>query len=436
MPKLARELSSVEVRRLAHPGTGGNVCYAVGGVSGLLLQVTPSGGRTWLLRTMVGGKRREIGLGGFPSVTLAQARERARAAHDDIRRGIDPVEQRKAARAALTAARLRGLTFAAAVDKFLASKLDEFRSEKHKYQWRQSLDSFAAPAIGDMLVDDIGVSDVQRALEPIWTTKTETAARLRGRIEAVLAWATVAGHRSGDNPARWKGNLDAILPKPSKVTAIENHPALALADAGRWFAALRLRDGISARALEFVALTACRSGEARGTTWGEFDLAAAVWTIPGTRMKAGREHRVPLTPEALALIKAAPRRADSDLVFAAPRGGPLSDMALTSVMRKLHAADQERAQALGGADPGGFLDRSSGRPAVPHGLRSTFRDWAAELTDYPRDMAEIALAHTVGSDVERSYRRGDMIEKRRQMMAAWGRFLRDETLPKVVGLRA
>lgn len=426
MPKQARELSALEVRRLEHSGGRGNECHAVGGVAGLMLQVTPGGGRSWVLRTVVGGKRREIGLGGFPTVPLAEARERARAALGDIRRGIDPVEQRKAARAALAAARLRGLTFATAVDRFLASKLDEFSNAKHRYQWRATLDTYAAPAIGTMLVDQIQVADVLRALQPIWGTRTETAARLRGRIESVLAWATVAGHRSGDNPARWKGNLDALLPKPGKVASAGNQPALALADAARWFAALGAREGISARALEFVALTACRSGEARGATWGEFDLAAGIWTIPGPRMKAGREHRVALTSEAVALIKAVPRRIDSDIVFAAPRGGMLSDMALAAVMRKLHAADQERAQALGGDDPGGFLDRTSGRPAVPHGLRSTFRDWAAELTDYPRDMAEIALAHTVGSDVERSYRRGDMIEKRRQMMADWGRFLRGE----------
>jgi len=423
MPKKAKELSATEVKRLAHPGDGrGNLLIAVGGVAGLALQLTPQEGRSWLLRASVAGKRREIGLGGFPDVTLAQARERAREARDAIRRGVDPVEERKASRAALAAAQKRGLTFKAAVNRYLAAKLEEFRSAKHRYQWRQSLDSYAAPALGDMLVSDITVSDVQRALEPIWSDKTETAVRLRGRIEAVLAWATVAGHRAGDNPARWKGNLDAILPKPGKVTKADNHPALRLDDAARWFTALRKRDGMSARALEFVALTACRSGEVRGAAWDEIDLDAMLWTVPGGRMKAGKEHRVPLTGEAVALLKALPRL-DGGLVFTAPRGGMLSDMALTSVMRKIHAADDE-----------GFSDRASGRPAVPHGLRSTFRDWAAERTEYPREMAEISLAHTVGSDVERAYRRGDMVERRRAMMAAWGRFLRGETAPKVVSL--
>ena len=428
MPRKAKELSATEVKRLAHPGDGrGNIMFAVGGVSGLALQVTPQEGRSWVLRASLAGKRREIGLGGYPDVTLAQARERAREARDAIRRGVDPVEERKAARAALAAAQKRGLTFAAAVDKFLAAKLDEFRNAKHRAQWRASLDAYAAPALGDMLVSDIAVSDVQRALEPIWASKTETATRLRGRIEAVLAWATVAGHRTGDNPARWKGNLDAILPKPSKVAKADNHPALQLDDAARWFAALRERDGVSARALEFAAITACRSGEVRGAAWSEFDLEAGLWTIPAARMKASREHRVPLTAEAVALLKALPRLEGSPFAFPAARGGMLSDMALTSVMRKLHAADVE-------AERGGFLDRSSGRPAVPHGLRSTFRDWCAERTEFPREMAEIALAHVVGSDVERAYRRGDMVERRRAMMAAWGRFLRGEMAAKVVKL--
>jgi len=423
-------LTAIDVRRLAHPGGGrGNVTVAAGGVAGLLLQLTPGGGRTWLLRALVGGKRREIGLGGYPDVTLAQARERAREARDEIRRGVDPVERRKAARAAMVTARARGVTFSAAVDKFLATKLTEFRNAKHAAQWRATLGAYAAPALGDMLVSEIGVPDILRALEPIWSSKTETATRLRGRMESVLAWAAVAGHRSGDNPARWRGNLDAVLPKPGKVAKADNQPAVQLGDVARWFAAVRAREGVSARALEFVALTACRSGEARGATWAEFDLEAGVWTVPAARMKAGREHRAALSAEAVALLRALPRMAGDDVVFTAPRGGALSDMALSAVMRKIHAAEI----AAGGA---GFVDRVSGRPAVPHGLRSTFRDWAAERTDFPRDMAEIALAHTVGGAVERAYRRGDMLQKRRAMAAAWGRFLRGETGARVVQMGA
>lgn len=412
MPKAAKELSALDVKRLQHPGKGRNVTYAVGGVSGLVLQITPASSRTWLLRTLVGEKRREIGLGGFPDVTLAMARERAREAKDQIRRGVDPVEEKKVARAMLIAAQRRGLLFSDAVDKYLAAKLDAFKNAKHRQQWRNTLDTYAMPELGKMLVHDITVQDVLRVLEPIWQSKTETATRVRGRIECVLSWATVAGHRSGDNPARWAGNLKELLPAASKVAKEGNHPALQIDDAPRWLSALRQREGISNRALEFTALTATRSQEVRGARWDEIDLKAGIWVVPAARMKMDREHRVPLSKEATALLKALPRFKDNPLVFSAPRGGELSDMALSAGMRRLHKSDIE-------ADQPGFLDRVSKRPAVPHGLRSTFRDWVAERTHFPGDMAEVALAHRVASAVEASYRRGDMVEKRRTMMEAW-----------------
>lgn len=308
MPRVAKELSALDVKRLQHPGTRGNATYAVGGVSGLLMQITPNGGRTWLLRVSVGGKRREIGLGGFPDVTLAQARERARETKDQIRRGVDPVEERKAARAALAAARRRGLTFADAADKCLAAKLDAFKNAKHRQQWENTLQTYAMPELGPLLVDEITVQDVLRVLEPIWQTKTETATRLRGRIETVLSWATVAGHRTGDNPARWAGNLKELLPAASKVAKQSNHPAVQIDDAPRWFAAIREREGMGARALEFAALTAARSQEVRGARWDEIDLEVGMWVIPALRMKMEREHRVPLPPEAVALLEALPRR--------------------------------------------------------------------------------------------------------------------------------
>lgn len=416
MPRQVSELSALDVRRLEHPGQGRNATFAVGGVSGLLLQITPTGGRTWILRTSVGAKRREIGLGGFPDVTLAQARERARDAKEKIRQGIDPVEERKAARAALVASQRRGMTFADATDKYLAAKLDAFKNAKHRQQWQNTLTTYAMPELGPMLVNDITVQDVLRVLEPIWRDKTETASRLRGRIESVLSWATVAGHRTGDNPARWKGNLKELLPAAAKVAKQANQPAVQIDDAPRWFAALREREGNGARALEFAALTACRSQEVRGAKWDEIDMQAALWIIPAARMKMDREHRVPLTPEAVALLEALPRHQDNPLVFPAPRGGELSDMTLSATMKRLHKADVE----AGGA---GFVDRVSKRPAVPHGLRSTFRDWVAERTTYPGDMAEVALAHKVGNAVEASYRRGDMVEKRRAMMAGWSALL-------------
>ena len=430
MPRVSKELGALDVKRLEHPGRGRNVTFSVGGVSGLVLQITPNGGRTWLLRVLVGEKRREIGLGGYPGVTLAQARDRGREAREAIRRGIDPVEKRKAAKAALIASQRRGLTFANAMQSYLDAKLEAFSNAKHRAQWRSTLATYALPDLGGMLVSEIQVQDVLRVLTPIWSDKTETASRLRGRIEAVLSWATVAGHRAGDNPARWAGNFKELMPAASKVAKIGNQPALSLDDAPRWFAALRRRDGIGARALEFLALVAARSGEVRGALWSEIDLDRAMWTVPATRMKMSREHRVPLPPAAVALLLALPRFAGSDLVFPAPRGGQLSDMTLSAAMKRLHEADV----AAGGA---GFNDRVAKRPAVPHGLRSTFRDWVAERTSYPGEMAEVALAHRIGSAVEAAYRRGDMIEKRRGMMAAWGAVLGAEKVAgKVVALGA
>lgn len=419
MPRVAKELSALEVKRLQHPGTGCNATFAVGGVSGLMLQITPNGGRTWLLRVTVGGKRREIGLGGFPDASLAQARERAREAKDQIRRGIDPVEERKAAQAALVSARRRGLTFAEATDKCLAAKLEAFKNSKHRQQWRNTLQTYAMSELGQMPVDQITVQDVLRVLEPIWQSKTETASRLRGRIETVLSWATVAGHRIGDNPARWGGNLKELLPAASKIAKQTNQPAVKIEDAPRWFAAIRQRDGMGARALEFAALTATRSQEVRGAAWEEIDLEAGLWVIPAARMKMEREHRVPLIPQAVALLASLPRMQDNPLTFPAPRGGEMSDMTLSAAMKRLHVADV----SAGGT---GFVDRVSKRPAVPHGLRSTFRDWVAERTHFPGDMAEVALAHKVGNAVEASYRRGDMVEKRRAMMASWADYLSGE----------
>jgi integrase len=416
MPKIAGELTALDVKRLTHPGGNRSRLFSVGGVPGLHLQITPGGGRSWVLRAKVGNLRRDIGLGGFPGVTLSQARDKARDFRAKIEGGVDPVEERKAAKAALVAAQRRGLTFDKAVAKCLAAKLDAFKNPKHRQQWENTLATYASPELGKMLVHDITTQDILRVLQPLWLDKTETASRLRGRIEAVLSWATVAGHRTGDNPARWAGNLKELLPPPSKVATEGNHPALALDDAPRWFAALQARDGFGARALEFLALTAARSQEVRGATWDEIDMDKALWVIPAARMKMGKEHRVPLPARAVALLKALPRLEGNPLVFPAARGGMLSDMTLSATMKRMHEAEV----AQGGV---GFLDATSKRPAVPHGLRSTFRDWVAERTSYPGDMAEVALAHKISNAVEASYRRGDMIEKRRRMMADWAGFV-------------
>ncbi len=423
MPRVAAELGPLDVKRLTHAGGKGNAMVAVGGVAGLYLQITPNNAKTWILRVRVGERRRDIGLGGFPTVTLAQAREKARDTRAKVEAGIDPVEERKANRAKLVEAQRRGMLFKDAVDKALGAKLDAFKNEKHRKQWRSTLDTYALPQLGKMAVQDIAVQDVLRVLQPMWTDKTETASRLRGRIEAVLSWATVSGHRTGDNPARWAGNLKELLPAAAAVAVTDNQPALALGAVPAWFADLQGREGFGARALEFAALTAARSGEVRGATWDEIDLEAKIWTIPVARMKMKREHRVPLSFAAVDLLEALPRLDGTPLVFPAARGGQLSDMTLSATMRCIHEAAKERA---GGGNDAGYLDPRNKRPAVPHGLRSTFRDWVAEKTQYPGDLAEVALAHRISSAVEAAYRRGDTVEKRRRMMTDWAEFLLQE----------
>ncbi len=421
MPKKAQELGPLDIKRLASEGGAKTQVFAVGGVDGLYMQVTPKGAASWLLRIKVGNLRREIGLGAYPSVTLSQAREKARAHRKSIEAGRDPVLERKAAKAALVAAQLRGMTFEKAMADYLASKLEAFQNAKHRDQWRSTLETYAKPALGKMLVQDIEVQDILRALTPIWSDKPETAARVRGRIEAVLSWATVSGHRTGDNPARWAGNLKMLLPAVPKTARVVNHAALGIDDAPRWFALLAQREGLGARALQFLTLTAARSGEVRGATWAEIDLERGVWIIPPHRMKMKKEHRVPLPQAAVAILAALPRFAGNDLVFPAQRGGMLSDMTLSATMRRIHNADL----AAGGA---GFFDRTSRAPAVPHGLRSTFRDWAAERTRYAGEMAEVALAHRISNAAEAAYRRGDMIEKRRAMMTDWADFVGGKAL--------
>ena len=399
MGSKAKELSALAVQRLTAPGM-----HAVGGVAGLYLCVSSSGSRSWIARVNVDGKRREMGLGSFPDVSLSIAREKARAARSDTTMGIDPVAHRKEARSARQALKATQKTFADCAKAYIEAHSDSWRNAKHRAQWPATFETYVYPTMGMVLVGEVTQAHVMEVLLPIWKTKTQTATRLRGRIEQVLAWATAAGFRQGENCARWAGLLDQLLPAPGKVSKPRHHPAVRVDDMPAFIKALRQHEGLSPKALEFVVLTAARSGEVRGATWAEIDMDAKVWTVPAERMKAGKEHRVPLSDAAIKLLEAMPHIEGTDLVFPAPRGGQLSDMALTALTRRMNFRDD------------------AGRLCVPHGFRSTFRDWVFERTDYPRDLAEAALAHALENKVEAAYRRGDALERRRALMQAWANY--------------
>lgn len=393
MPKRAKELTALQVKGLHAAGL-----HSVGGVAGLALQVTGVGARSWILRARVGSKRRDIGLGAFPDVTLAQARDKARAARDKIVDGVDVVAEREAARQALIAAQRKRMTFADAARAKHAVMAAGFRSPKHARQWLSVLQRYAFPMIGSMDVANVGVADVVAVLQPIWSAKTPTAKRARQRIESVLDWATVAKHRTGDNPARWGGNLKELLTAPGKLHTATHHAALPWQDVPDFMAGLRKRKGIAARALEFAILTAARSGEVRGMAWDELDAVAGTWTIPAERMKAGRKHVVALSRAALALVKAHPHHLGSPYVFAAARGGQLSDMSLSAVCRRMKVA------------------------AVPHGFRSSFKDWARNRTAYADEVSELALAHVNDNATRAAYARDGLLPQRARLLAEWAKY--------------
>ena len=412
MGRKAVEKGAVVVARLTKPGM-----HFVGGVDGLALQVLPSGGRSWILRMMVGGKRRHMGLGGYPDVPLTHAREKARAARAKVEQGVDPIIEARLNQSLLRASQAACVTFEECTARYIESQSGKWSNPKSPQQWQNTLATYAHPVMGDLMVRDVELPHVMAVLQPIWRTKTETASRLRGRIEAVLDWATVSQFRNGLNPARWKGHLDKLLPAPSKVSNSGHHPALPFFEIGAFMTRLRTVEGMGALALEFAILTAVRSGEVRGAMWSEIDMAAEVWTIPGERMKAQKgqkapkPHRVPLSGAAMTLLSKVPRMAESGLVFPSARGRMLSDGTLSAAIKRLNASDDDQ-----------WVDPADGRQVVPHGFRSTFRDWCSENTNYPHEMAEMALAHAVGDKVEAAYRRGDLFEKRRRMMADWARY--------------
>lgn len=354
---------------------------------GLFLYVKPSGARSWVLRYQVAGRRRDLGLGAFPDVTLAMARERATEARRAIAEGDDPIAKKHQA---------KPKTFRDAALELIESKRPGWKNAKHTAQWSSTLEAYAYPKIGRLQVAKVQTSDVMGCLTPIWSDKPETANRVRQRIEAVIDYASALGIRTGDNPARWRGHLDNLLPKPTKVRAVKHHPALPHAQIANFMEELDKREGVAARALAFTILTAARSGETRLAKWAEIDLEAGIWTVPANRMKAGKEHRVPLTDAAIALL--GPRRDENALVFEseAKSGKPISDMTMTSVLRR--------------------MDHTN---ITVHGFRSTFRDWAGETTAFPREVIEAALAHGIKDKAEAAYARSDLFDKRRKLMEAW-----------------
>lgn len=401
-------LTAVEVAN-APPGF-----HSDGG--GLYLQVGITGAKSWIFRFQLAGRRREMGIGSASKLSLKQARAEAAKLQGLLEKKIDPLAQRQeqaADEAAVEA--VDRATFKAVASAYITAHRAGWKNAKHADQWANTLETYAYPKLGSKRVSDITTDDVLAVLEQrethkgptLWQAKTETASRLRSRIELVLSYAKAKNLRQGENAAAWRGTLKALLPAPTKVRKVRHHPALPFPKMADFMKALRLVPGSGARALEFAILTAARSGEVRLATWDEVDTKAKVWTIPAARMKAKSEHRVPLSPAALAVIKGMPKVAECPYIFYGARDRkPMSDMSLSAVVRRMNKPTVKWTSKLGD-------------PVVPHGFRSSFRDWAAEVTQYPSDLCEMALAHTIDDKTEAAYRRGDMFEKRVTMMADW-----------------
>jgi integrase len=409
MARTTGRLTALRVERAKRPGM-----YADGG--GLYLQIT-EGGASWVYRYMLAGRAREMGLGPLALFGLSEARAKALDARRLRYEGIDPIETRRASRAQAQLDMAKAVTFEQCAERYIAAHRAGWRNGKHAAQWEATLATHAE-AIGSLPVQAIDTALVLKCLEPIWTTKPETASRVRGRVENVLDWAKVRGYRTGENPARWRGHLDKLLPARSKVRKVEHHAALPYAELSGFLVALRDQEGIAARALEFTILTAARTGETIGARWSELDLLDKTWTVPAVRMKSQREHRVPLSARVLAILEEMQphRHADDGYVFPGGKSGrPLSNMAFLMLLRRMGRDD-----------------------LTAHGFRSSFRDWAAERTNFPSEVAEMALAHVVGGKVEAAYRRGDLFDKRRRLMDAWVEFLAKAPIDqgKVVSLHA
>jgi integrase len=397
-------LAITQAKRRGYYGDGG----------GLLLQVSAGGAKSWVFRFKESGRLREMGLGPTYTVSLAEARQKALECRKARLDGRDPIEARQEGRMAAKLDAAKAMTFRDSAERYIAAHKAGWKNDKHAAQWPATLTTYVYPSFGSLPVQAIDVGLVMKALEPIWTEKPETASRVRGRIESVLDWATARGYRQGENPARWRGHLENLLPKKTKVRRVEHHAALPYPEIAAFIAELRQQDGVAARALEFTILTAARTGEVIGATWDEINLAERLWIVPARRMKAGKEHRVPLSDAALAVVEQMREIRQGNYVFPGGRTSrPLSNMALLMTLRRMGRDD-----------------------LTAHGFRSTFSDWCAERTNAPSEVREMALAHTVGDKIEAAYRRGDLFEKRRQQVEAWAKYCAaPPPVPRMASLR-
>jgi len=387
------KLSATRVMALTEPGR-----YADG--NGLYLQISRWKTKSWMLRYQISGRAREMGLGALATVGLKEARDKARAARLLLIDGTDPIEMRLVKRRTLKAELAKQMTFTEAAEQCIAARRDSWRNEKHAAQWTATLSTYAYPIIGGLSVAQIETGHILKILEPIWSAKTPTASRVRGRIENILNWATSRHYRHGENPARWKGHLENLLHAKARIASERHQPAMPYQELPRFIDELRRQIGISARALEFTILTAARTGETINATWEEFDLNAALWTIRGDRMKAGRSHSVPLSQRAIEILEALPREKGSQFVFPGMRpASQLSNMAMLQMLRGMR-----------------------GHSSTVHGFRSSFRDWAGDETNFQREVVEAALAHTIRDQSEAAYRRSTALEKRRRLMEEWARY--------------
>lgn len=398
MPKISKELGALAVNNLKDDGM-----HSVGGVVGLYLEIQ-RGSKSWIFRYCVAGQRFKMGLGSFPSVTLARAREKAREARQLLSDGIDPIQHRKGVRTALKDDHARLVSFRELATQYIDMKSSEWKSAKHAGQWQTTIDQYVLPIIGNFAAYEVSQNHVLRILQPIWINKTETANRVRGRIEQILDYAAVKGLRPKDNPARWRGNLDMLLPRPSKVARVQHHASLHYNDLPTFIPQLMHKEGLAAQALLFLILTASRTSEVLYCQWPEIDLEHQLWTVPENRMKAGRLHRVPLSHQACAILEKMQAMKSSDYVFSSRGGKPFSNMAMLKILRDMQ------------------LKNKAGETVVPHGFRSTFRVWCAE-TGVISEVAEAALAHVIENKTIAAYQRSDLLEQRVDLMQVWSDFI-------------